>query len=487
MSNWAAIRSLPANASGPRCRSCWGSDELRAISPTVLEEVRGGLVHFQSTLVDVVPDVYRELQRGLDDAYPKAGIAVPPVLRFGSWIGGDRDGNPFVTPETSLQTLALLREQCLRFLEGRIETVAGRLSFSDQIAPPGPGLDQILTLGEELFPDLARRLASLNPDEPYRRALTFVRERVRATAADGAGAYASPEALLADLRDVEASLRADGGEFSAGGDLQDVIRQVEVFGFHFAKLDIRQHVKVHRAALDEVFTTLGIVDGYAQLPESERAALLAAQIAERRPLVPADISRFSDGTREVIETFRMIRRALDGAHAGAIDAYIISGTEAPSDMLEVLLLMKEASLAQAGGTDARLRIVPLFEAGATLAAADQTLETLLQTPVYRQALRAVGDHQEIMVGYSDSNKDVGYVGSGWGTYRAQRRLAEVLRRHGISWIFFHGRGGSIGRGGGRTNDAILALPSGTVDGRLKMTEQGEVLHGQVQRRGDRPP
>jgi phosphoenolpyruvate carboxylase len=453
----------------------WGSDELRAISPTVLEEVRGGLVHFTSTLVDVVPDVYRELERGLRRAYPDAEIAVPPVLRFGSWIGGDRDGNPFVTPETTVQALGLMREQCLRFLEGRIERIAGRLSFAEQIAPPGPGLDAILRFGAELFPELARRLGSLNADEPYRRALTFVRERVRETVGEGDGAYESPAALLADLRDIGASLRGDGGEFSAGGDLQDVVRQVEVFGFHFAKLDIRQHVKVHRAALHEVFGTLGIAEGYSALLEPERAALLGHHIAERRPLIPGDTTRFSDETREAIETFRMIRRALDGPHGGAIDAYIISGTEAPSDLLEVLLLMKEASLAQAGGSDAALRIVPLFEAGATLAAADQTLETLLATPVYREALRAVGDHQEIMIGYSDSNKDVGYVGSGWGTYRAQRRIAEVLGRHDISWIFFHGRGGSIGRGGGRTNDAILALPPGTVDGRLKMTEQGEVL------------
>jgi phosphoenolpyruvate carboxylase len=453
----------------------WGSDELRAISPTVLEEVRGGLVHFSSTLVDTVPDVYRELERSLRAAFPGEEITVPPVLRFGSWIGGDRDGNPFVTPETTMQTLALLREQCLRFLEGRIERIAGRLSFSDEIAAPGPGLDEILSFGEQCFPELARRVASLNPDEPYRRALTFVRERVRVTASEGEGAYLSPDELLADLRGVEHSLRADGGEFSAAGDLSDVIRQVEVFGFHFAKLDIRQHVTIHRAALDEVFKTLGISDGYAALPEPERAALLEAYIAERRPLIPADTTRFSDPTREAIETFRMIRRALDGAHGGAIDAYIISGTEGPSDLLEVLLLMKEASLAQAGGAEAWLRIVPLFEAGATLAAADATLETLLAMPVYREALRAVGDHQEVMIGYSDSNKDVGYVGSGWGTYRAQHRIAEVLRRHQISWIFFHGRGGSIGRGGGRTNDAILALPPGTVDGRLKMTEQGEVL------------
>jgi phosphoenolpyruvate carboxylase len=460
----------------------WGSDELRAISPTVLDEVRGGLVHFTSTLVDVIPRTYRDLDRALRAAYPEASIEVPPLLRFGSWIGGDRDGNPNVAPETTVQTLALLREQCLRFLESRVETIAGRLSFSERITGPGPQLASLLAFGEKSFPETARRLEHLNPEEPYRRAMTFIRERVRCTSmvAGAAGAaaeagYAESSGLLSDLRLVERALIEDGGEFSAAGDLRDLICQVEVFRFHFATLDIRQHAQVHRAALDEVFETLGVAYGYANMSETQRMAVLEACIADRRPLIPADISRFGESTREAIETLRMVKRALDGPHRGAIDAYVISGTEAPSDVLEVLLLMKEASLARAGGGDAQLRIVPLFEAGATLDSAPETLETLLATPVYRAALRAVGDHQEIMVGYSDSNKDVGYLASGWGTYRAQSRIAEVLRHHGVSWIFFHGRGGAIGRGGGPTNDAILALPPGTVDGRLKTTEQGEVL------------
>jgi phosphoenolpyruvate carboxylase len=453
----------------------WGSDELRAISPTVLDEVRGGLVHFSRVLVDVVPRIYRELDRSLRDAFPGEDLTVPPLLRFGSWIGGDRDGNPFVRPETTVETLTLLKERCLRFLEGQIEMLAGRLSLSERVSAPGEGLAEILAFGEERFPVLAERLAALNAEEPYRRALSFMRERLRATASGAADGYGDPSELLADLRGVEHALVADGGAGSAAGDLSDVICQVEIFGFHFAKLDIRQHVKVHRAALSEVFETLGIVSGYASLEEDERVALLTAHIADRRPLIPADISRFGDATCEAIETFRMIKRELDGDHPGAIDAYVISGNEAPSDVLEVLLLMKEASLARAGGSEARLRIVPLFEAGATLAAGAQTLETLLAIPVYREALRSVGDHQEIMIGYSDSNKDVGYLASGWGTYRAQARIAEALRTHGVSWIFFHGRGGAIGRGGGPTNDAILALPPGTVDGRVKMTEQGEVL------------
>jgi phosphoenolpyruvate carboxylase len=453
----------------------WGSDELRASSLTVLDEVRGGLVHFTSTLVDTVPRLYRDLERSLRRHYPDEQIGAPPLLHFGSWIGGDRDGNPFVKPETTVATLELLREQCLRFLESRVETIAGRLSFSERISGPAGPLRPILEFGEQHFPAMAQRLGELNPEEPYRRALTFIRERVRATAAFAAGGYEAPAELLADLRAVELALREDGGGFSAGGDLHDVIRQVEVFGFHFAKLDVRQHAKVHRAALHEVFAGLRVLPDYSSLPEQERCELLAGFIADRRPLIPGDISRFSESTQETIETFRMISQALSGPHRGAIDAYVISGNEAPSDVLEVLLFMKESSLSWAGGAHAQLRIVPLFEAGATLAAAPETLETLLATPVYREALRAVGDHQEIMIGYSDSNKDVGYVASGWGTYRAQKRIADKCREYGITWMFFHGRGGAVGRGGGPTNDAILALPTGTVDGRLKMTEQGEVL------------
>ncbi|HTW11169.1 MAG TPA: phosphoenolpyruvate carboxylase, partial [Solirubrobacteraceae bacterium] len=371
--------------------------------------------------------------------------------------------------------LALLREQCLRFLERRAETIAGRLSFSERVNGPADGLESVIGYGERHFPELSAQISELNPEEPYRRALTFVRERIRATGAGTTGAYASPSQLLTDLHVVERSLCDDGGAFSAAGDLHDFIRQVEVFGFHFATLDVRQHARVHRTALHEVFASLDVVPSYLELSEEERQQLLARFIADRRPLIPADTSRFSEETRETIETFRMIKRVLSGEHPGAIDAYVISGTEAPSDVLEVLLLMKEASLVRAGGSEAQLRIVPLFEAGETLAAAPQTLQTLLATPVYRSALRAVGDLQEVMIGYSDSNKDVGYVASGWGTYRAQKGIADVLRRHGITWIFFHGRGGAVGRGGGPTNDAILALPSGTVEGRLKMTEQGEVL------------
>jgi phosphoenolpyruvate carboxylase len=459
----------------PTVQELWGSDELRAVSPTVLDEVRAGLVLFQTTLADEVPALYRDLEAALAETYPDEAPIVPPLLTFGSWIGGDRDGNPHVTPAMTVEALRLMREQCLRFLEERVGILAQRISLSERIAGPAEGLAGLLAAGAERFPELAEQLHELNPEEPYRRAFTFLRERVRATRDHAPEGYGSPAELLADLRRAERCLCTRGGGLAAAGDLRDVIRQVEVFGFHFARLDVREHARVHRSALDEILRSIGMSAGYAQLAEAERLELLSRATDDQRPVIPADVSGFSASTQEVVATFRMLRAVLTGEHRGAVEAYVVSGTEGPADLLEVLLLMKEAGLARAGGHDAALRIVPLFEAGATLEAAPQTMGALLGVPCYRTALRAVGDEQEVMIGYSDSNKDVGYVASGWAAYRAQVRTADVLRRHGATWVFFHGRGGAVGRGGGPTNVAILALPPGTVEARLKMTEQGEVL------------
>jgi phosphoenolpyruvate carboxylase len=453
----------------------WGSDDIRAAELTVLDEVRGGLIHFASTLADTVPRIYRDLERAIDEHYPAAAVEVPPLLGFGSWIGGDRDGNPFVTPSMTVDALELMREQCLRLLESRLEQLAGRLSLSERLTGPAPELEPILAAGERTFHALADTLAQLNPEEPYRRALTFLRERVRATQVRSVGAYVQASELLDDLRRVQSALQRGSGALTATSDLRDFIRQVEVFGFHYARLDIREHAKVHRRSLAEIYRSLGVCEDYEGLSEPDRLDLLQRQIADRRPLVPADIERFSESTQETITTFRTLRATLAQDNRGAVHTYIVSGTEGPADLLEVLLLIKESSLSAAGGRGAQLRIVPLFEAGATLESAPETMRSLLGMEVYREALRAVGDVQEIMIGYSDSNKDVGYLASAWAAYTAQVRLAEVLRDHGVDWFFFHGRGGAVGRGGGPTNGAILALPPGTVRARLKMTEQGEVL------------
>ena len=452
----------------------WGSDEVRAVRLTVLDEVRSGLVYFALTLGEAVPAWYRELEAAVAESFPGEQISVPPLLSFGSWIGGDRDGNPNVTPQLTTDTLETMRDACLRFLEERVTEVGGRISLSTRVIGEQTGLEPLLAAGAERFPELSASLERDYPKEPYRRVFKLIRERLSATR-EGEDGYAGPEALCGDLQLVERSLTARHGRFIAGGQLRDLIRQVEVFGFHFARLDIREHAQRHRAALTEIFSVLGVHEAYESISEAERVALLAREIAERRPLVPGDLSGFSGETREVVETFRTVYSLLTGRHGGAIQAYVISGTTGPSDVLEVLLLMKESRLARAGGEDAMLRVVPLFESGASLDAAADTMRTLLDLPVYQAALRAQNIEQEVMLGYSDSNKDVGYVASAWKTYQAQAQLADLLRERGVTWTFFHGRGGAVGRGGGPSNVAILGQPMGTVCGRLKMTEQGEVL------------
>jgi len=452
----------------------WVSDELRAVSTTVLDEVRAGLIYFTSTLADVVPTIYRDLEATIGECYPNAEIDVPPLLTFGSWMGGDRDGNPFVTPAMTADALALMQETCLLHLQETVRALAERVTLSSRVAGEPPELRELLEALGDLFPELAAEVLKRNPEEPYRRLFKLVAERVRATRKGLDVAYARPQELLDDLHVAEHALRSQGAGFVAADALRDVIRQVEVFGFHFAVLDVREHADVHRAAIDEILRELHVEEDYSALPETDRIAVLAREIADRRPLIPLDTSGFSATTREVVETFRTMHDLLGGPHPGAIGSYIVSGTSSPADLLEVLLLMKDVGLSRAGGADAQLRIVPLFESGETLAEAADTMRTLLDTPVYRTAVDSVG-LQEIMVGYSDSNKDVGYVASGWHIYRAQLQIAGVLRERGVTWQFFHGRGGAVGRGGGPSYTAVRAQPPGTVGGRLKVTEQGEML------------
>jgi phosphoenolpyruvate carboxylase len=338
-----------------------------------------------------------------------------------------------------------------------------------------PLVEPLLQANRERFPELAAGLRERRAHEPYREALTFIRARVQRTGEELQGGYGDPDELLGDLRLIERSLLRQGGHLIARAEVRDLIRQAEVFGFHFARLDVRDHARRHESALAELFAITGAESGYAQLPEEERSALLAREIASPRPLIPGDLGGLSPEGRQVVETFREVHRALTTGHPGAIRTYIVSGAAAPSDVLGVLLLMKETGLARVGGEGAMLQIAPLFEDGRSLRGAPETMRSLLAQPVYRAALRPWGDSQEVMIGYSDSNKDVGYLASSWMTYQAQAALAELFDRSGIRFTFFHGRGGSVGRGGGPTNVAILAQPPGTVEGRIKLTEQGEVI------------
>jgi len=452
----------------------WATDELRAVTTTVMDEVRAGLIYFTSTLVQVVPALYRDLDAAVRESYPDDDVTVPPLLTFGSWMGGDRDGNPHVTPQMTASALEIMKEACLTHLEQSLTTLAGRVTLSSRVAGEPDQLTGLLAACDARSPELAAELHLRNPEEPYRRLFKLLADRVRATRKGQARGYHEAKELISDLRVAEFALRDQQAGYVAADALRDVIRQVEVFGFHFAPLDVREHADIHRFALDEILGTLGVMSGYAELPEEQRIAVLVREIEDRRPLIPGDVSGFRASTREVVETFRTMHDLLTGDHAGALGAYIVSNTTGPADLLEVLLLMKEVGLARPGGHGAQLRIVPLFESGETLAAAAGTMRTLLDTPVYRAAVDAIGE-QEVMVGYSDSNKDVGYVASGWGIYRAQIEVAAVMREHGVAWQFFHGRGGAVGRGGGPSNVAILAQPPGTVGGRLKVTEQGEML------------
>jgi phosphoenolpyruvate carboxylase len=447
----------------------WSSDEIRAVSPAPLDEVRAGLVYFHSTLFEVVPRLYRELEDAVARAYPGAGIVVPPVLSFGSWIGGDRDGNPNITAAVTLETLELMRQVALTFLRRRVQRLAERVSVSNVVTGRAPLLEPTLEAGAERFPQLAEELAQRNPEEPYRRFFALVSERVRATAGAEAGGYTEAAELRADLRLAERALRAQRADWIAAGDLHDVIREVEVFGFHLARLDIRGHADRHRQAIGELLLARGDERGYEGLGEAARRTLLARELAEPASLFPAVPAALSPGAREVIGTFTMLRDALAGGYRDALGSYVISGAATPSDVLEALLLMKEAGLAAAGGAQAPLPISPLFEFGESLRDAAATMATLLEQPAYRAALGSWGERQELMIGYSDSNKDVGYLASTWGVRRAQTELAELMRAHGVRFTFFHGRGG------GPTNVAILSQPPGTVEGRIKLTEQGEVI------------
>jgi phosphoenolpyruvate carboxylase len=473
--------ALPAELSRARTRlgstiaELWGSNEVRAVQPTVLDELHAGLIHFRSTIVQTIPLIYRDLEEAIEEAYPNAGITVPSFLTFGTWVGGDRDGNPNVTPDLTREALGILHTSALDALDARLLELAGRLSLSTHVAGDAPLLREILDEYGEMFPDLAADLRHRNADELYRQAVTLMRERVRAARRGQPHGYQRASELLTDLRAVTESLRAQGERHVLGGDLHDVIRHVETFGFHLAAMDVRDHASRHEATVAELFRTWGIAEDYANLPEEQKCALLEREINDPRPIIPRLTDRFQAVTQEVIATFLLIRDQIRERDPAALGSYVISAAETPSDVLEVLLLMKESDLAEAGGGGSVMPIAPLFESLSSLSGATGIMERLIDSGPYRAALVSWGDEQEVMIGYSDSNKEIGYLASTWALFEAQTNLTELFDKQGIHGMFFHGRGGSIGRGGGPTNEAILAQPQGTIQGRIKLTEQGEVI------------
>lgn len=458
--------------------SLWQTDETRPRRPTVLDEVRNGLYYFETTVFDLAPQMYAELSTALAQSYPGERFEIPPFLQFGSWIGGDRDGNPFVTLGVTEETLREQKALALRLYQRAIDRMHGLLSMAERLGISDE-LRASIQADAAAFPEDARRVELRYPLQPYRQKMAFIYRKLAATLeanhrpwrADHRpipNTYERVEAFLADLHLVQESLRAHKGEVLAEGRLATLIRQAEIFGFHLATLDVRQHAERHAQALQELFRRYQIAEHYAAWPESRKVELLAREVLNPRPLAPAQLD-FSAATNETVELFRLIRRAHQRIGPRAIQSYVISMTTGASDVLAVQLLAKDAGLAGA------LDIVPLFETIEDLHAAPGIMEALFTCEAYRQHLEQRGWHQQIMIGYSDSNKDGGYLTANWELFRAQRALAAICDRFGVTLTLFHGRGGTIGRGGGPTNRAILAQPPESVRGRIKLTEQGETI------------
>ncbi|MDB5101589.1 MAG: Phosphoenolpyruvate carboxylase [Cyanobacteria bacterium RYN_339] len=474
--------------------SLWQTDEVHHRAPTVLDEARHGLYYFDKVLFEAVPHLYETLGAALARHYPGEAFPLPSFLRFGTWMGGDRDGNPNVTAQTTYQALLMARRLMMRRHIARAEEISSDMSQSTHWTEVTASLARSIEADARRFPALAQEVGERNPFEPYRQKLAYVHLRLKQTLAAMpetleeaerwtperlAEGYRSPGELVQDLRLMQDSLAANRGARAADVLLEDWRRQVETFGFHAGSLDVRQHAVVHADALADVVDTLRVLDRpYRELSEDERVAFLRKELATSRPLIPSDLEEFQPMTREVVGTFRAIARARLVFGAEALGALIISMTTAASDLLTALLFLKSAGLFRAlpeGGVRTTMQVVPLFETIGDLRAAPAIMEGLFADPLYRAHLRQLGNQQEIMLGYSDSNKDGGILTSNWELYKAQQALWQVARRHGLQLLLFHGRGGSVGRGGGPSHQAILAQPPGTIHGRIKLTEQGEVI------------
>jgi phosphoenolpyruvate carboxylase len=466
----------------------WQSDDIRRDRPTVLTEARRNLYYFEGSLAKAVPMLYRDWQRDLAAVYGEdQPFELPPFLSFGSWIGGDRDGNPFVTARVSAEVVGEMRSMALRLHAKTLRRLFSRLSVSGQQAGCSRALQASLRDDQTNLPGLAERLSADIAAEPYRQKLRFMMEKLRRTAREGRRVlgrrrgqppvpgtwYASETELLAELDLMSASLREHNASIVADGALSDARRQVEVFGLQLACLDLRQHSGVHESAVNELLALGGVHPDWAGLDEGARLAVLERELGTYRPLAHGP-QGLSPETRELLGSLRLAQRVLEHLDSKAFQYYVISMTHRQSDVLGLLLLCREAGLYRPGH-HSRLDLVPLFETRKDLQAAPALMESLFSSPAYRDHLRLRHGRQEVMLGYSDSNKDCGYVASRWYLYQSQEALLKSARRHEVRLRLFHGRGGSVGRGGGPTHRAILAQPPDTVDGGLRLTEQGEVV------------
>ncbi|MEG3436011.1 phosphoenolpyruvate carboxylase [Pannus brasiliensis CCIBt3594] len=491
-------------------RLWWRTDELHQFKPTVLDEVDYALHYFDEVLFEVLPQLALRLKQSLKATFP--GLTPPKsnFCHFGSWVGGDRDGNPSVTPEVTWATCCYQRNVVLEKYLFAIRDLTSILSPSQHWCDVLPELLDSLERDKQQMPEIYSQLAIRYRQEPYRLKLAFIQKRLENTR-DRNNRLADPEERQLLIKVNEPNLYRSGAEFLeelqliahslaatklSCQELNTLISQVEIFGFTLTQLDFRQESTRHADAIEEIAAYMGVLDRpYSQLSEVERISWLVSELKTRRPLIPREMP-FSERTRETIETLIMLRGLQQEFGLDICQTYIISMTNDASDVLEVLLLAQEAGLYDPATSRAALRIVPLFETVDDLQHAPDIMRSLFELPLYRAMLAGGYDHlakfngeevaieppllqpsnlQEIMVGYSDSNKDSGFLSSNWEIHKAQKALQKVAREYGIDLRLFHGRGGSVGRGGGPSYAAILAQPRGTVNGRIKITEQGEVL------------
>ena len=459
----------------------WQTNLIRSTRLRVIDEVANGLAYYDHTFLRALPVFYADLEDRLGATNPAwQDIGVPSFLRMGSWIGGDRDGNPFVTAEVSREALALQSQRALRFYLEELHLLGGELSLDGRIVTVSGGLTALADRSPDRAPE--------RMDEPYRRALVGIYARLAATALalDGleapvppvgpAPAYESADAFKADLDAISQSLAENSSMDLSRGRLRSLRRAVDVFGFHLASLDIRQNSDVHQRVMTELLGTAGVGADYGTLDEAARVGLLAGELGNPRPLASPSFSYGEETAAELA----MLRVAAD-AHRrygrAAMPNYVISKADGVSDVLEVAVLLKEVGLLRPREGRLDVDIVPLFETIGDLQRCGRVMDDLLGLPAYRRLIASRGGTQEVMLGYSDSNKDGGYLTSTWELYKAELALIETFRRHRIGLRLFHGRGGSVGRGGGPSYEAILAQPNGALQGAIRVTEQGEVIAG----------
>jgi len=457
----------------------WQTNLLRRTRLAVLDEVANGLAYYDYTFLRELPRLYAALEGQLRSV-DLAGSAteLPPFLRIGTWIGGDRDGNPFVTAEVLRQTLRIQSNRALSFYLDELHLLGSELS-----------LDADLVRTSEELRKLAARSPDRSPhrrDEPYRRAISGIYARLTATAwvldrfqaprgaVGEAPAYESVEGLQADLDVLHRSLAGNGSEILARGRLRALRHAVNVFGFHLAAVDLRQNSDVHERTVSELFEMARPDIGYKALPENARVDLLLEELKTARPLASPFLSYSTESASE-LEILCAAAEVQQQYGKEAVPNYIISKSHGVSDILEVALLLKEAGLLRPREGELDINIIPLFETIAGLRNCNRVMDELLGLPEYQRFLEHRDRTQEVMLGYSDSNKDGGYLTSGWELYKAEIALIEVFRRLDVKLRLFHGRGGSVGRGGGPSYQAILVQPAGAVQGSIRITEQGEVI------------